>query len=112
MCCPALAPLRAMGIGTVKSPGQKKQSPQSSRFLFPIRRSIMFEKTNRLAERLATSVSRRGFLGSAGRWAGAMALAMAGVLTTAGSAQADNGKTACYCCYVDGSCTLNDCVGG
>ena len=72
----------------------------------------MFEKTSRLAEKLATSVSRRGFLGSAGRWAGATALAIAGVLTTAGSAQADNGKTACYCCNVDGFCTLNDCVGG
>ncbi len=50
----------------------------------------MFEQTSRLAEKLATGVSRRGFLGSVGRWAGATALAMAGVLTTAGSARANN----------------------
>src|SRR5439155_25864251 len=98
MCYPALAPLRAMGMGTVKSPGQNKQSPQSSRFLFPIRRSIMFEKTSRLAQELATNVSRRSFLGWVGRWAGATALGVAGMLTAAGSAWADNGHTCCYCC--------------
>jgi hypothetical protein len=54
----------------------------------------MFEKTSQLAEKLATSVSRRHFFGSLGRWAGATALAMAGMLTTAGAARA-GGKTCC-----------------
>jgi hypothetical protein len=57
----------------------------------------MFEKTGRLAEKLAISVSRRGFLSSVGRWAGATALAVAGVLTAPGSAQAGRG-TAIRCC--------------
>jgi len=72
----------------------------------------MFEKTSRLAQELATNVSRRGFLGSLGQWAGATALAMAGVLSMASSARANKGKTACYCCPIEGYCTLNDCVGG
>jgi hypothetical protein len=72
----------------------------------------MFEKTSRLAERLATSVSRRRFLGSAGRWAGATALALGGVLTTAGSARADNTKSCCYCCdSISDFCTFTECVG-
>ncbi len=54
----------------------------------------MFETTSRIAEKLATGVSRRGFLGSVSRWAGATALTMAGVLTTAGSARAAS-KTCC-----------------
>lgn len=73
----------------------------------------MFEKTNRLAEKLATSVSRRGFLGSAGRWAGATALAIAGVMSTAGFARANNTKTCCYCCPVnDFGCNFTTCVEG
>jgi hypothetical protein len=54
----------------------------------------MFEKTSKLAEKVASSLSRRHFLGSVGRWAGATALAMAGVLTTAATARAGN-KTCC-----------------
>ncbi len=54
----------------------------------------MFEKTSKLAEKVATSVSRRHFFTSLGRWAGATALAMAGVLTTAGTARAAS-KTCC-----------------
>jgi hypothetical protein len=56
----------------------------------------MFERTTRLAEKIATCVSRRHFLGSLGRWAGATALAMAGVLTTAGTARATWKHTCCY----------------
>lgn len=48
----------------------------------------MFETTSRLAEKVAMSVSRRQFLGSLGRWAGATALAMGGLLTTVGTARA------------------------
>jgi hypothetical protein len=49
----------------------------------------MFDQTSRLAERLAASVSRRGFLGSLGGWAAAAALGVSGVLTGAGTAHAD-----------------------
>ena len=63
----------------------------------------MLEHTSRLAEKLATSVSRRDFLGSVGRWAGATALAMAGVLATAGSARAGSGKTCCRYYYFGGT---------
>jgi hypothetical protein len=42
----------------------------------------MFEQTSRLAEKLATDVSRRGFLGSLGGWAAAAALGVAGMLTS------------------------------
>src|SRR5258708_7882722 len=59
----------------------------------------MFEKTSRIAEKLATEVSRRGFLGSFGRWAGATALGLAGVLTTVGAARADS----VTCCYYENS---------
>jgi hypothetical protein len=48
----------------------------------------MFETTSRLAEKAATSVSRRRFLGSLGRLAGATALAVAGTLAFGGAAQA------------------------
>ena len=54
----------------------------------------MFEKTSKLAEKVASSLSRRHFLGSLGRWAGATALAMAGVVTTASLARAAP-KTCC-----------------
>jgi hypothetical protein len=48
----------------------------------------MFEQTSRPAEKLTTSVSRRGFLGLLGGWAVAAALGVAGVLAGAGTAQA------------------------
>jgi hypothetical protein len=52
----------------------------------------MFEQTKRLAEKLAASVSRRGFLGSLGGWAAAAAMGVAGLLTGTQLAQADNPK--------------------
>jgi hypothetical protein len=58
----------------------------------------MFEKASRIAEKLATGVSRRGFLRSFGRWAGAAALGLAGVLTTAGTARADSSACCGYGC--------------
>jgi hypothetical protein len=48
----------------------------------------MFEQTSRLAEKLAASVSRRGFLDSLGGWAAATAMGVAGVLMGAGTAWA------------------------
>ena len=56
----------------------------------------MFEQTSRLAEKLATSVSRRGFLGALGRWAVAAALGVGGVLTSTGTAWA--GSRGFKCC--------------
>jgi hypothetical protein len=65
----------------------------------------MFEKASRLAEQVATSVSRRGFLGSLGGWAATVALGVAGVLA-GGSARADNGGKCCmYLC----ACTSAGC---
>ena len=52
----------------------------------------MFEKTSRLAEQVASSVSRREILGSFGGWAATAALGAAGVLTGAGAAWAEGGK--------------------
>jgi hypothetical protein len=48
----------------------------------------MFEQTSRLAEKVAASVSRRGFLGSLGGWAAAAAMGVAGMLIGAGTAWA------------------------
>jgi hypothetical protein len=58
----------------------------------------MFEKTSQLAEQVATNVSRRHFFGALGRWAGATALAMAGVLTTARTARANTYACCLYSC--------------
>jgi hypothetical protein len=58
----------------------------------------MFEQTSRLAERLASSVSRRGFLGSLGGWAAAAAMGMAGIMTGTGTARAGDVTGAC-CAY-------------
>jgi hypothetical protein len=59
----------------------------------------MFEKTSRLAEQVASSVSRREILGSFGRWAATAALGAAGVLTGAGTARAEDKKRNYWCCY-------------
>jgi hypothetical protein len=69
----------------------------------------MFEPTSRLAERLAASVSRRGFLGSLGAWAAAAALGVAGMLTGVGTARADKKSYKC-CYYPAGFCTTYTCV--
>jgi hypothetical protein len=69
----------------------------------------MFETTSRIAEKLATGVSRRVFLGSLGRCAGATALGLAGVLTTVGTARA-NLKICCKCCDLYGTCYDYNCV--
>ena len=73
----------------------------------------MFERVSQAAEALATGMSRRGFLGSFGRWAGATAVAVAGVLTTAGIARAGSKYTCCryYQGGIDGSyCCGTACV--
>jgi hypothetical protein len=69
----------------------------------------MFEKTSKLAEKVASSLSRRHFLGSLGRWAGATALAMAGVLTNPGTARAGS-KTCCAYGHVVNSLTGPDTI--
>ncbi len=54
----------------------------------------MFDNIGRVAEQVATSVSRRRFLGSVGRWAGATALGLGGFLTGA-TARAGEGYVCC-----------------
>ena len=61
----------------------------------------MFEQTSRLAEKVASSVSRRGFLGSLGSWAAAAALGVAGVLTGTGTARATD-RDNFVCCFYAG----------
>jgi hypothetical protein len=57
------------------------------------RRFVMFDRFSEAVEKLATGVSRRRFLGSLGRFAGATALGMAGVLVFGGTARANgNGR--------------------
>ncbi len=56
----------------------------------------MFEQTSRLAEKVAASVSRRGFLGSLGGWAAAAALGLAGLLSSPGEARADGANRWCF----------------
>ena len=55
----------------------------------------MFNKIRQAAEKMATNVSRRHFLGSLGRWAGAVALGMAGLLVPGKEAQASGGGVWC-----------------
>ncbi len=57
----------------------------------------MLDKLGQAAERVVNSVSRRAFFGSLGRWAGATALAVAGVLVAPGTALAGDGRTCCRC---------------
>ncbi len=56
----------------------------------------MFDNIGRVAEQVATSVSRRGFLGIVGRWAAATAVGVAGLLTTTSTARAGTKLTCCY----------------
>jgi len=56
----------------------------------------MFDTISDAAEKLASKVSRRDFFGSLGRWAGASALALAGVLATAGTGRAGGNYICCY----------------
>jgi hypothetical protein len=76
----------------------------------------MFDRISEAAEKLATGVSRRHFLGLLGRWAGAAALGLGGLLVSGTNALADPGqgqfgKERC-CFYSNGSSYCNRCVGG
>jgi hypothetical protein len=73
----------------------------------------MFESVSQVAEALATGMSRRSFLDSIGRWAGATALAMAGALTTAGTVQAGAKYKCCtyYNPYFNGDTGGQICCG-
>jgi hypothetical protein len=55
----------------------------------------MFEKTSRLAEQVATSVSRRGFLGTLSGRAATAAMGVAGVLCGSRTAWAGGKKYTC-----------------
>jgi hypothetical protein len=68
----------------------------------------MFEQTSRLAEKLAASVSRRGFLGSLGGWAAAAALGVGGLLAGAGTARSDP-RNGYICVYQNSTGTCSYC---
>jgi hypothetical protein len=69
----------------------------------------MFETTSKLAETVANSVSRRGFLGSLGGWAATAALGVAGVLS-GGSAWASGVCNHRCCVYTCGpNLQVTDC---
>jgi hypothetical protein len=55
----------------------------------------MFDKVGQAAESLATHVSRRGFMGSLGKGALALAGVLGGVLAFSGRAQAQSGWVKC-----------------
>ena len=61
----------------------------------------MFDNIGRVAEQVATSVSRRRFLGSVGRWAAAAAVGLAGLIS-GGTARADGGEGR-ICCHYTGT---------
>ncbi len=60
----------------------------------------MFDNISRVAEQVATSVSRRRFFGAVGRWAGATALGLGGFLT-GGPVRGDT-KSGMCCPYTQG----------
>jgi hypothetical protein len=73
----------------------------------------MFDKVGQAAESLATHVSRRGFMGSLGKGALALAGVLGGVLAFASDARARSpgrGSPCCsglgFCYTPGGSCTL------
>jgi len=70
----------------------------------------MFEKIGQTAEDVATSVSRRNFLGRFGRGAAALATALGGALLLAGNAHAGSGQ----CCMAAnyGGCKHGPCKKG
>jgi hypothetical protein len=71
----------------------------------------MFDNIGDAAEKLATGVSRRHLLSVLGRWAGATALAMAGVLSTTGTARATEHYTCCcYSSFPSPGCACCVCV--
>jgi hypothetical protein len=64
----------------------------------------MFDKVSQAAEKLASNVSRRAFLGSLGKGAVATAGVLAGMLAFGGKAQAgvfscSDCPTGSWCCY-------------
>jgi hypothetical protein len=63
----------------------------------------MFEQTSRLAERVAASVSRRGFLGSLGGWAVAAAMGIGGMLSVSSAWAGGKECTGKCCVYTCGA---------
>src|SRR5262249_24316400 len=101
MSCPALAPMRVMVKPKAKSRDQNQERPRSPIFQTHIRRSTMLENIGKLAEAVATDVSRRAFLERFGRGALACAAAVAGLLALPPLAQA---RPIARCCQNWGVC--------
>ena len=70
----------------------------------------MFEKVSRIAQRAATSASRRQFLARIGTGAMATAAACAGLLIHASPARAGKGGKGLICCHYIGG--LRECKNG
>jgi len=72
----------------------------------------MFDRVGDLAEQMAGHVSRRAFLGRLGQGALGVAVAMAGVLTTAATARAGTKSCCSYCNPINPGNTYLACVQG
>ena len=72
----------------------------------------MLKKVSEVAQRAATNVSRRRFLGRFGKGAMAVAAAAAGLLVGAGDARGARKARRVVCCFYDGGgpdCQYNKC---
>src|SRR4029077_2834339 len=103
MSCPACASVRTTGTPKPTPTRQKAVSPKSLHSFSLQRRSIMFDKVSQAAEKLATNVSRRAFLGRLGKGTLGAAGVLAGVLAFPKVAQAG--------CYSGSPCPAWDCNG-
>jgi hypothetical protein len=63
----------------------------------------MFDRVSEAAEKLATNVSRRAFLGRLGRGAGVLAGVMAGLCAAPKLAQAGGPRPVTSCCGTNGT---------
>ncbi len=69
----------------------------------------MFDKIGDAAERLATNISRRAFLGRLGQGAMAVAAAVGGVLAFPDQAEAGTGSCCLNCFFVPGTGLVCSC---
>src|SRR5260370_28847417 len=89
MSCRASASARATG-STKPKPTARITANRKSFHPFPLRRrSVMFDKVSQAAEKLATNVSRRAFLGRLGHGALVTAGVLGAMLAFGGEARAD-----------------------
>jgi hypothetical protein len=99
VCCSTPVSER-MDTPKPKSTQRKAASPKSLRPFQLHRRSVMFDNVSQVAEKLATNVSRRAFLGRLGQGAVVLAGAMGAMLAFPGLGQAHGcSGPCCRVCY-------------